>query len=71
MLKYNYLVSSSHSSKVGHVGNGTHRESLMNQSIVDEHVGHTKHSYSKTLHEVGGVIVESFGGYYRQIANHS
>ena len=47
-----YLVSSSHPSEVGHVGNGTHRESLVHEAIVDEHVGHPKHRNSKTLFKV-------------------
>jgi len=48
-IKNDYLVSSSNSSEVGHVGNGPHRESLMNQSVVDKHVGHSEHRYSKAL----------------------
>ena len=47
---YIYLVSSSYSSEVRHVGNGTHRESFMDQTVVDKHVGHAKNRNSKTLH---------------------
>lgn len=54
-----YFVSSSNSSEIGHVGNGTHRESLVNQSIVDKHVGHPKHRDSEALFRV-------FKGYFRQ-----
>lgn len=44
-----YMMSSGYPSEVGHVGDGAHRESPMDQSIVDEHVSHTKHRNSETL----------------------
>jgi len=56
----NYLVSSSHSSEVRDVGNGAHRESLMNQAIVYKHVGHTKDRNSKTLFIVEGILVNHY-----------
>lgn len=64
-------MSSSNSSEVGHVGNGTHWESLMNQSIVDKHVGHPEHRDSKPLLQHQNAIIQSFQGYYCQINYHS
>lgn len=43
------LVSGGDLSEVRDVGNGTHRESLVHKSIMDEHVGHSKHRYSQSL----------------------
>ena len=40
------LVSGGDFSKVRDIGNGTNRESLVHKSIVDEHVGDSKHCYS-------------------------
>lgn len=42
-------MSSSNPSEIRYVGNGTHWESLVNQTIVDEHVCHPEHSNSKAL----------------------
>lgn len=46
-----YLVCRSDPPEIRHVCNGTHRESLVDQSIVDKHVGHAKHRNSKALRE--------------------
>lgn len=45
-----YLVGSSYLPEIGHVGNGTHWESLVNKTIVDKHVRHPKHRNSKSLY---------------------
>lgn len=45
------LMGSSHFSEIRHVGNGTHGESFMDQTVVDKHVGHAKNRNSKTLQQ--------------------
>ena len=45
------LVSSSDLSEIGDVGDGTHRESFMNETVVDEHVGHPEDRNSKASAE--------------------
>ena len=40
------LVSGGDLPKVRDIGNGTYRESLVHKSIVNEHIGHSKHCYS-------------------------
>lgn len=42
-------MSCSNLPEVRNVGNGSHGESLMDETIVDEHVGHSKHSNTKPL----------------------
>lgn len=41
-----YLVSSGDLSEVRDIGDGTYREALVDQTIVDKHVGDPKHRYS-------------------------
>lgn len=53
-----YLMSCSDLSEIGHVGYGTHRESFMNQTIVDKHVRHPKHCNSKTLFSIQSQFVK-------------
>jgi hypothetical protein len=51
-----YRVSRSDRPEVGHVGDGPHWESFVNQTVVDEHVRHAKHRNSKTLLRVNTLI---------------
>lgn len=54
-------MSRSDPSEIGHVGDGPHWESFVNQTVVDEHVRHAKHRNSKTLLRVNTLISESHG----------
>lgn len=42
-------MGGSDSPEIWHVGNGTHGEPFVNETVVDEHVGHTKHRNAKAL----------------------
>lgn len=48
-------MSSSDLSEIGDVGDGTHRESFMNETVVDEHVGHPEDRNSKALPQLASV----------------
>ena len=65
-----YLVSCSNLSKVGHVGNGPHWESFVNQTIVDKHVGHAKHCNSQTLLRDSECQYEKSKGSFSSHENH-
>uniref|UniRef100_A0A2P2K3T4 Beta-carotene hydroxylase 5 n=1 Tax=Rhizophora mucronata TaxID=61149 RepID=A0A2P2K3T4_RHIMU len=42
------LVGRSYSPEIRHIGNGTHRKSFVNKTIVHKHVGHAINCNSKT-----------------------
>lgn len=44
MILQRHLMSGSDLSEVSHVGDGAHGESTVDETIVDEHVGHSHHS---------------------------
>ena len=64
---YTYRMCGSHPSEVGHIGNGTHWESFVNQSIVDKHVSHPKHRDSKSLPQETACYYTNIPGHFRNL----